>query len=466
VASETWLIGTEEKIRFLLGTLARERPPFVCVFCNLKSSAEEVSLRLDYNGVESDYILGALAQDRKLEILKRLKEEAGGVLVLTDEGAAGLPTSCFPLVINFDIPLEAELYVKRLEMLDRGFPGAKVVNLACDRYLYGLPAVEQHIGAKLESRQVTEDLLRAEDKSAALAFEKPSPDRGRRGPHAGRLVPIGGIQGRGEERPAGDGPRRSNDGRGSDARGGSDQDKRREGGQSRDSRRRRSGGRDEDRSPEIRQSIAELTGSASLSAARPDSGGKSQSKGTPERGPSGRGKSEGRRGGASGARNKEREPRGPSSRAASGRSPSQRDSSSKATHRGPAPQAQGSSGDNPYALPMEERMRLYREKYGQRLEPSQGGKGSQRSSKGGQGGQNAQGGGHDGKRQSQDGKARQAQRDGAQRQGSKQGQQGRRPQQNSRSTPQRPVAAKPGSGLASKPQKLGLIGKIRGLFGK
>jgi len=96
VASETWLISTEEKLRFLLGILARERPTAVCVFCNLKGSAEELSLRLDYNGVESDYLLGALAQERKLEILSRLKEEAGGVLVLTDEGSAGLPPGRFP----------------------------------------------------------------------------------------------------------------------------------------------------------------------------------------------------------------------------------------------------------------------------------------------------------------------------------------------------------------------------------
>ena len=105
-------------------------------------------------------------------------------------------------------------------------------------------------------------------------------------------------------------------------------------------------------------------------------------------------------------------------------------------------------------------MKLYREKYGQRLESSQGGKGPQRSSKGAQ---NAQGGGHDGKRQSQDARARQQQPANAQRQGPKQS---RRPQQNSRSAPQKTVVSRPASSQPAKPQKLGLIGKIRGLFGK
>jgi ATP-dependent RNA helicase RhlB len=341
-------------------------------------------------------------------------------------------------VVNFDIPLEPELYVKRLEMLDRGHPGAKVVNLACDRYLYGLPAVEQHIGAKLESRQVTEDLLRAEDKSAALAFEKPSSDRGHRGPHTGRLVPVGGPQARRDERPKGE------------ERSGGNQERRREGGQGRDSRRRR-GGRDEDRSPEIRQSIAELTGSAPLSAPRPDAGNRQQPKTSSDRGSSGRGKAEGRRGGGEG-KNKGRDQRASSSRPASGRGNSQ-----KSQRRGPAPQGHADANDNPYELPMEERMKRYREKYGQRLESS-----DQRPGKGGQN--------HEGKRpQAQDGHSKQ-QHGGAPRQGTN-GQQSRRPQQGPRPAPQspasgKPTVGKPAAGNPAKPQRQGFLGKIRGLFGK
>jgi hypothetical protein len=333
--------------------------------------------------------------------------------------------------------------VKRLEMLDRGHAGAKVVNLACDRYLYGLPAVEQHIGAKLESRQVTEELLRAEDKSAALSFEKPSSDRGHRGPHAGRLVPVGSPQPRRDERTKGE------------ERGGGSQEKRREGGQGRDSRRRRGGGRDEDRSPEIRQSIAELTGAAPLSVSRPDAGNKPQPKASPERGASGRGKNEGRRGGGAEGRNKGRDQRAP----ASGRGASQ-----KSQRRGQAPQGHADTNDNPYELPMEERMKRYREKYGQRLESSQPAEGAQqRSGKGGKS--------HEGKRpQVQEGHSKQ-QRGGAQRQGPKQGQQNRRPPQGPRPAPQspaakKPAAGKPAAGKPAKPQRQGLIGKIRGLFGK
>lgn len=436
-ASETWLLKTDEKLRFLLGILARERPPFVCVFCNLKPSAEEISLRLDYNGVESDYILGALAQDRKLELFDRLKEEEGGVLVLTDEGSAGLPSGRFPLLVNFDIPLEPELYVKRLEMLDRAYPGAKVVNLACERYVYGLPAVEQHIGAKLESRQVTEELLRAEDKSADLLFEKPQAERGgqRHGSRAGRLVPPAG----GASAPRGEGGHRGGEegragGRGGrSGHGGHEGRGRRDEG--RDSRRRREG-RDEDRSPEIRQSIAELTGAAPASPRREEAP-KRQPKGGSERGAQGRkgGKGQGGRGGQQpqrggqagrGGRDQRPQPRDGQPRDQQSRNQQGRGQGGQ----GRGPQGREESRENPYELPMEERMKRYREKYGQRLEssPAQGGKGGQKKG-----------------RPQQEG----------QRQAPRQGQQAHRPEG---------VREAPKS--KAKPQKPGLFEKIRGLFGK
>ena len=285
VAQESWHIASDRKLRFLLGLLARRRPARTCVFCNLKSGAEELALRLRYNGVEADYILGSLPPDRKAAILADLEAEEGSVLVLTDEGAAGIKGGSFPLVVNYDIPLDPELYVKRLEMLDRADASSGIVNLACDRYVYGLPAIEQYIDASLDAKPVDESLLRAEDKSADLVFERPRFDREapRGAPHVGKLVAADASR---PARPAGSegGPRHaSEDGRGSgpgqprgegrgearrdargDARGDGHGDARGDG-HGRNGQRR--SGRDDDyrqgradRSPDIRRKIAEATG--------------------------------------------------------------------------------------------------------------------------------------------------------------------------------------------------------------
>jgi ATP-dependent RNA helicase RhlB len=140
VIKETWNLSGESKLKFLLGLIEREKPARVCVFSNLKETAREVARRLEINGLDSDYILGALSPDRKLVMLEKVKSVDRACLVLTDQGAEGLEKGVFPLIVNYDIPLEPELFVKRLEMLDRSAAAAKVVSLACERYMYGLPS--------------------------------------------------------------------------------------------------------------------------------------------------------------------------------------------------------------------------------------------------------------------------------------------------------------------------------------
>jgi ATP-dependent RNA helicase RhlB len=395
ILQETWHMGSEEKLRFLLGLLARRKPRLVCVFCNLKAGAEELALRLRYNGVDAEYILGALPRDKKLALLSDLKAAPGSILVLTDEGAEGLPEARFPLVVSFDIPLDPELYVKRISMLDKAEAGASVVNLACERYVYGLPAVEQYIDAKLDARPVEEDMLRAEDKSAGLAFEGPHPgdEAGRgdaRGSRAGRLVALG--ENRGENRGA---ERREGGARQGGRPSGGERGPRREGPRGDRSERGRA-----DHSPAIRQSIADITGGSLDVDALPVASrepGQGRPAGRGDRAQSGA--SSGKRGPKRSGSQDRREDGG--GRRSSSSRPAQRQGGqgSGNRHQGDgrgrgrpesADRGQGSTA-NPYELSMEERMARYREKYAVGSRPASGqGRGGQ-SSKPGKGEKRGQG---------------------------------------------------------------------------
>jgi len=325
VARETWRLAAEDKLKFLLGLLSREKPAKFCVFCNLKDTAADASKRLEANGIRSDFILGSLAIERKLELQERIASGSLEALVLTDQGAEGLSPSTFPFVVNFDIPLEPEYFVKRLEMLDRSAPGAKVVNLACDRYIFGLTAVEQHIGAKLDVTEVDASLLTAEDKSAAMVFERR--DRGERSDRGDR------------------GDRRDRE-RGSE-REGSRRDATRDG-----------------RNPEIRRSIADATGgSLDIGDAPPAAPPAGPSAKPPAPPPKARDAGRGR----DGRRGASRQAGGPQARGEGGVRREGRQAGRREENRRPAERSSPAGAGNPYDLPMEERMRRYREKYGRRL---------------------------------------------------------------------------------------------------
>jgi superfamily II DNA/RNA helicase len=401
VAQETWHIASERKLCFLLGLLARLKPERTCVFCNLKSGAEELALRLHYDGVETESVLADLGLDRKRAILEDIEAEPGSVLVLTDEGALGLPVGHFPLVVNYDIPLDPELYVRRLEMLSREDAAARAVNLACERYIVGLPAVERHIDARLDAAQVPEDLLRAEDKSAEFAYEQPRPEtsRGAKKPMAGRLVPL--AQGRPATAPgsatAASGPKvpslpgRASQGEGQKVdpirsvgtapSGDSRQGARRDGAGRRDDHGRHDSRGQVDRSPDIMRSIAEATG-GSLGVEGYRRAAEETEK--PER-----------KAAASALGKKPSKASKPSKQGRGGKAPAKAErqqtkavhkadsrpaGTQKAGHKGPGtavktpPEGQrrqhpnvrieyGSESGNPYELSMEERMAKYRQKY-------------------------------------------------------------------------------------------------------
>jgi ATP-dependent RNA helicase RhlB len=356
VPQATWYVASDAKLRLLLGVLAREARTTVAVFCNLRESAEEVARRLSTNGKRVEYILGNLPQPRKDSILARARSGEIEAVVLTDEGARGLTQGFFPLIINFDIPLEGEPYLDRVRLLDIGSADARIINFACDRYVYGIPAVEQFMGISLGAVQADDALYAAIDKSAGMTFSHGNRQEGRGGSRDGGQVRNGQDGGRqpsrGRERselPGGYGNRRDSDGYRHDGR----------------SRER---GPDPRYQESIRAGIAELTG-VGLSgsgarnhpqvAPRPqikqerdfgEGNPRSSNAQHPNTGHPGSGNTnrpEGRRGHR---RNKHGRQGGASSGAPG--------------VRGVSPSA---AFEDPYAIPIEERMRLYKEKYGKRL---------------------------------------------------------------------------------------------------
>lgn len=276
-----------DKIRFILKLLGEEKSARLCVFCNLKSTAAELSIRLGMNGVETDYIAGNLNVERKKQIVaKALRHPGRFALVLTDEGAKGIEKPGFTVLVNYDIPLEPELYFDRISILEADNPESTLYNLACERYMYGLPAIKRSLDASLELLPLEGLGELPADASAGQRIELPEPRR--------RF-----DRDRGRDRDRDRGPRRDEGRR--DERG-------------RDSRGRDDRGRE--RGPELRD--------------------RQERRDRSER-PAERGMERG---------------------------------SNNNSNRAPRPEAHQETA-NPYSMSMEERMELYRRKYGRKaVEPS------------------------------------------------------------------------------------------------
>ena len=66
--------------------------------------AVEVSKRLNMNGYQTEYLMGDMAQSKRLETIDSMKEGRLPFLVATDVAARGLQIDDLELVVNYDIP--------------------------------------------------------------------------------------------------------------------------------------------------------------------------------------------------------------------------------------------------------------------------------------------------------------------------------------------------------------------------
>jgi len=164
IHQELFHVASDEKMKLLLGIIKNENPESLIIFCNTKKSCEIVSKRLKLNEIESEYIIGDLPQSKRLQVLDSFKRGSLKILVATDVAARGIDVDDLAMVINYDLPNEAENYVHRIGRTARAGKSGKAYTFCSEQDVYNLPAIERYIDAQIPS-QVAYPEQMAEDKS-------------------------------------------------------------------------------------------------------------------------------------------------------------------------------------------------------------------------------------------------------------------------------------------------------------
>ena len=183
-------VSTREKMPLLLGLMEKLQPNNAIIFTNTKHAAVEISERLKRNGYHVMYIMGDLPQKKRLSVIKKVKSGEVRFLVATDVAARGLHVDDLELVINYDLPEDFENYVHRIGRTARAGKSGKAISFACEKYVYGLEAIEKYIGFKIPV-EWADDTLYKKDKTAGVRVtagreRKPQGRASSRGPGYGR----------------------------------------------------------------------------------------------------------------------------------------------------------------------------------------------------------------------------------------------------------------------------------------
>ena len=167
IKQELLHVSSDEKMKLLVGILKHENPDSVIIFCNTKRSCEVVAKRLQINDFKAEFLIGDLPQSKRLQILKAFKAGEVKMLVATDVAARGIDVDDLSMVINFDLPVEAENYVHRIGRTARAGKSGKAYTFCSEQDVYNLPAIERYIEMQIPATVAYPEQME-EDKSAGM----------------------------------------------------------------------------------------------------------------------------------------------------------------------------------------------------------------------------------------------------------------------------------------------------------
>lgn len=151
VRDEIFHVGQDEKPMYLLSLFKKHNPKQVIVFSNFKMKVERISAFLSSNGYPAVGISSLLSQAQRNRVIEQFKtENEKNILVATDVAARGLDIKGVDLVINYDLPQDAESYVHRIGRTGRAGTEGQAFSLVSDQDVESLSRVEEYLKHKIQ----------------------------------------------------------------------------------------------------------------------------------------------------------------------------------------------------------------------------------------------------------------------------------------------------------------------------
>ena len=113
------------------------------IFCNTQRMVDELTDTLLAQGFSADRLHGGIPQAQRTRVMNKFKKCEFEFLVATDVAARGIDVDDLELVVNYDIPYDAEDYVHRIGRTGRAGKRGMAITFVSGRDIYKLPFIER-----------------------------------------------------------------------------------------------------------------------------------------------------------------------------------------------------------------------------------------------------------------------------------------------------------------------------------
>ena len=146
VDQKAYFIFDEQKAKIIKHILIeRKHYDSILIFTSTKSKIADIVRSLNKNGFPSQGISSNLDQDKREEVLRDFRSKKIRILVATDVMSRGIDVKDINLVINYDVPYDAEDYVHRIGRTARVNEKGEAITLVTQKEMHKLRKIERLI---------------------------------------------------------------------------------------------------------------------------------------------------------------------------------------------------------------------------------------------------------------------------------------------------------------------------------
>ena len=144
------LVSGPHKLDALTRVLEAETFDGVIIFVRTKTATIDLAEKLEARGYAAAALNGDVAQNHRERIVNQLKQGKIDILIATDVVARGLDVERISLVVNYDIPQDAESYVHRIGRTGRAGREGKAILFVAPRERRLLNMIERTTKKKID----------------------------------------------------------------------------------------------------------------------------------------------------------------------------------------------------------------------------------------------------------------------------------------------------------------------------
>jgi superfamily II DNA/RNA helicase len=161
VIQAAYMVPNEQKIGLIKQLLNGKKLKTIIIFSSTKSKVKEIEKELKRLNMNTSAIHSDLTQEQRNEVLRNFKNKKLQILVATDILSRGIDIDSIELVINFDVPSDAEDYIHRVGRTARAESTGVALTFISPADRRKFKNIEQLIGSEVVKLQMPQASVQA-----------------------------------------------------------------------------------------------------------------------------------------------------------------------------------------------------------------------------------------------------------------------------------------------------------------